>query len=244
MTTAQITAMLAATAFLAGCDTPHDWDNLPVHVTGDVAQDPDIATTSGRVITAQAERLPRLSLVDCGPFRVDIRSHRIAPGLDDRQADSDSTSTPDLALIVQTPEGFNGRFRFNRATMPFSDARILYQTGAGWQDVTSFGTAVALGASVPVLIEPEPGATVTTLPPRVDLYPGFDPARNPLLVVDRKFSVTDVWTAFADPDEAASPNTRLRPGNYRITTNARYELDSAIGGCAFTLPDLLWRVPA
>lgn len=221
-----------AAALLAGCA------QIPQGAaTGDVAQDPDIAVNAARHDLAQAEALPLLQQRACGPFRVEIRTPRTAPGPAGPQ--------PHFTMVIHQPQEFDDGVRFTRDNRPFEDARILYRAPSGWQDVTSFATALALGASRPVVIEPEPGASTVPVPRHAVQILGSDPARHPNLVLDGKFSMAEIWAVDPRPGESlpGDPMARARAGDYRIRTGAQYGLAWAGGECGFTLPDLPWRVP-
>lgn len=243
--TARIAALLAGTALLVGCAPAQ----LAPGGTADVRQDAGIAINAARQQVAQAEALPLQREFSCGPFKVGIHSPRIAPGPVADQVGTDGAIPPHLAIVIEAPDDLDGRVSFRRATTPLDEARIYRQTRAGWQEVTSPAAAVALGASVAVNIDASngsPNGAPMSGPARhEDLSLGFDPARDPYLFVDRKFAVHDMWTVVRQPGDADVNMTgaTLPAGLYRVSTQAKYQLDSSAGGCAFTLPDLQWRMP-
>lgn len=219
---------------LAACAGVQDWNNLPANLTGDTDQDAAIAVSSARYDIREAEALPLLQQAACGPFRVDIRTPRGAPG--------PNGPTPHLGVVINEPAGFDGRVKLTRRVAPFVGARIFYQTPEGWQDVTSPDTALALGASPIIEVEAVDMPIGADPVSRVQsVYLGHDPARNAYLIADGKYAMTNVWAI--DPPALARTPGRLRPGNYRIRTAAEYALEWAGGACRFSLPDLPWRVP-
>jgi hypothetical protein len=214
--------------FLAACQPTEgeqtlNWDNLPGDMPPGVIR-VDLSEESFRDRFTASQRLPSVTTMSCGPFRIELRANPDSVGTANNILEAERTTTNfnGAFLIIKPPSGFLDRVRFRELLFPDLNAQIFVRQDGVWKDISN-----------PDRTYPAGGISETYR----DLYLGFDLSVHPEAFFEGVYVSHFPWNDFITRSIYQN-NYPYPEGRYRISFTTPYEMEWPTGSCQFRLPDL------